>query len=403
MLKVILLKISRNFVVMIWNIIKIFRWNKNIDLRNVKKIIFNRKDRIWDAVVSKPFIILFSKYIKEELKLNIDIEVECSKYNEFVFREWNWEEHYKIKAKETNLNSEEFSFIKYTIIRLKSILRNKKITKNKTIVFIDLVGDVQQVQEWLKIHKSYMIWWNLLLNNYILDYSLYNNYVSGNDDNLIVSYTKLVSQCFNLQNFETYINENIEYFFEDYNDSNDKKWILIFVWNKTFRNLPSNVRMKIINWIWNKYSDEKIVIIDDNQNIIYNELINIWAYSDNIVFKKNEFSLEELKNFSKKFKLIIWIDWWGFNYIRTCTNSLEIFTLANPKVWSIFTWKHKYNETNLWNNRFLNKVRIWNKSFWYTYKESRLLPTYDIRISKKIFEDFPIDKLLRTLETFLNK
>lgn len=402
MLKVIVLKISRNFVVMIWNIIKIFRWNKNIELKNVKKIIFNRKDRIWDAVVSKPFIILFSKYIKEELKLNIDIEVECSKYNEFVFKEWNWEEHYKIKAKETNLNSEEFSFIKYTIIRLKSILRNKKITTNKTIVFIDLVGDVQQVQEWLKIHKSYMIWWNLLLNNYILDYSLYNNYVSGNNDNLIVSYTKLLSQCFNLQNFETYINENIEYFFEDYNDSNDKKWILIFVWNKTFRNLPSNVRIKIINWIWNKYSDEKIVIIDDNQNKIYNELIQICGYPDNIIFKKNEFSLEELKKFSTNFKLIIWIDWWGFNYIRTCTNSLEIFTLANPKVWSIFIWKYKYSETNLWNSRLFNNINIWNKNFWYIHKKSRILPTYDIRISKKIFEDFPIEELLKTLETFLN-
>ena len=92
-IKIIFLKIARYIAVMVWNIIRFFRWNKNINLKDIKKIIFNRKDRIWDAVITKPVIILFSKYVKEELWLDIEIEVECSKYNEFVFKEWDWEKY----------------------------------------------------------------------------------------------------------------------------------------------------------------------------------------------------------------------------------------------------------------------------------------------------------------------
>lgn len=402
-IKIILLKIARYIAVMVWNIIRFFRWNKNINLKDIKKIIFNRKDRIWDAVITKPFIILFSKYVREELWLDIEIEVECSKYNEFVFKEWHWEKYYKINSKETNLKTYDFSFISYIKERLKWIKDCKNLIINKDIVYIDLVWDIQQAKEARNCYKSYIIWWNLLFNNYMIDYSLNENYVAGNKNNLIKSYIKLVSQCFNLQDFESYINENIEYFFTDYNYSNHKKWIIIFVWNKKFRNLPINTRSKIIKWVWEKYKDEKIVVIDDNQNIIYSELIKIWWYSNNIIFKKNLFSLEELKSFTKNFKLLIWIDWWWFNYIRTSTNSLEIFTVANYNVWHIYSWNYNYNSKKIWNHYTSNEVSISWKKFWYIHKNSVRLQWLDIAISKNMFKDFPINRLLTVSEKLLSE
>ena len=402
-LKIILLKVARYFAIMIWNIIRFFRWNKSIDLRTIKKIIFNRKDRIWDAVISKPFIILFSKYIKEELKLNIEIEVECSKYNEFIFKEWNGEKFYKINSKEVVLKSYDFSFFWYIKERLKWIKDNKKLIINKNIIYIDLVWDIQQTKEARNTYNSYIIWWNLLFNNYMIDYSINENYVAWNKNNLIKSYIELVSKCFKLQNFESYVNENIEYFFKDYNYSKDKKWILIFVWNKKFRNLPIDIRNKIINWVWKKYKDENVVIIDDNQNIIYNELIKIWWYPNNIIFQKNEFSLQELKAFTKDFKLLIWIDWGWFNYIRTCTNSLEIFTIANHHVRHIYSWTSDYTSENIWNHYIANRVNIWWKNFWYIYKNSIRLQWLDIEISKNIFNGFPINELLKESEKLFGK
>lgn len=405
MLKIIFLKFIRYFAVMIWNIIRFFRWNKNIDLKDIKKIIFNRKDRIWDAVITKPFIILFSKYIKEELKLDIKIEVECSKYNEFVFKEWNNEQYYKIISENFNAQSYWFNLIEYIKNRfkiLKKYIKSKKILwENKYIVYIDLVWNSQNIID--KIEKKYyFIWWNTFFYNYLYDYNISSNYVSGNNNNLITSYINLIEWCFSLTNFWEYINRNNETFFTDYEQSKAWKWILIFVWNKEFRNLSIATRNELIVETWHKNQNDNIVVLDDNLNILHNNLIKYNNYPNNVSFKENKFSREELKSFTKNFKLIIWIDWWWFNYIRTVTNSFEIFTLANSNVRSIFSWDNKYKETPLWNNRFLNDVTIWSKKFWYIYKKSLILPSYDIEVPKKIFEDLPINKLLKTLENFLN-
>ena len=199
-IKIFLLKIAWFLAVMIWNIILFFKWNKNIDLKTIKKIIFNRKDRIWDAVITKPFIILFSKYIKKELKLNIEIEIECSKYNEFVFNEWNCEDYYKIIAMDreiswTGMELWNFivNYIRLWFLWIKKKLGSKKIKKN-WVVYIDLIWDIESIMH--KINKwYYFIWGNMLMNNHLLDYSLSNNYVSWCSKNLIKSYNNFLDLC----------------------------------------------------------------------------------------------------------------------------------------------------------------------------------------------------------------
>lgn len=394
-IKIILLKIARYIAVMIWNIIRFFRWNKNIDLKDIKKIIFNRKDRIWDAVITKPFIILFSKYVKEELKLNIEIEVECSKYNEFVFKEWDWEKYYNLISSKENISNSWINILwilKQQFINL--FKPNGKENNIKDIVYIDLVWNPSHINQKKDHQNYYFIWPNLFFNNTLLDYSLPENYVSWVKINLIQTYINLIIWCFKLNNFEKYLNDNIDEFYADYNDSKDKEWILIFTWNKEYRNLSIETRENLIKDLSEKHNDKKITVIDDNLNVIYDWLQRCKDFSKNIHIIKNEFSLQELKQKAKKFELLIWIDWWWFNYIRTCTDSITIYTIWNHYAWSIFAWKWKYKKENWWNNWIMNKCYISWKFFWYIYKKSTTLPTYDNRVYSKYFNNIPVNHII---------
>ena len=68
--------------------------------------------------------------------------------------------------------------------------------------------------------------------------------MSGNRFNQ--SYIDLVSWCFKMENFNDYVNKNIEEFCADYKYTNNKSWILVSVWNKKYRNLNINTRTKVI-------------------------------------------------------------------------------------------------------------------------------------------------------------
>ena len=391
-LKIILLKIVRDFALIIWNIVKFFRWNKNINLKNIKKIIINRKDRIWDAIISKPFIILFSKYIKEELKLDIEIHIECSKYNEFIFKEWNYNNYYKLIKFEEEISNSWINIFGMVKQQFKTLFLNKnKNDSKKDTVYIDLIWNPNHINKNKNHSNYYFIGWNLFLNNYLLDYSLTENYVSWVHKNLIQSYIELISQCFKLDDFEKYVNDNIDEMYPDYNYSKNKEWILIFVWCKEYRNLNIKTRESLIKTLCTKYPNKEITIIDDNNNIIYAWLKSVKDFPSNIKLVENNYSLKEMKEYSKAFKTIIGIDWWWFNFIRTCTNSIWIYTIGNHAVRSIFTWRKKHTQTKLWNNRIMNKCEINWKKFWYIYKKSILLPTYDQGIPPKYFKDIKID------------
>lgn len=393
-IKILSLKIARIFAVLIWNIISFFRWNKNIDLKDIKKIIFNRKDRIWDAVITKPFIILFSKYVKEELKLDIEIEVECSKYNEFVFKEWDWKKYYTLANSYEKISNTGINIFWLLKQQLKNfITKQSKSISKKDAVYIDLVWNPNQINERKNNLNYYFIWPNLFLNNSLLDYSLSENYVSWVKINLIQSYVNLISWCFKLGNFEKYIYDNIEDFYSNYNYSKDKKWILIFTWNKEYRNLDTKTRENLIKNIGEKYNSKRITVIDDNSNIVYDWLKNIKNFPKNIELIKNEFTLQELEGQARNYELIIWIDWWWFNYIRTCTDSITIYTIWNHHVWSIFTWDNEYQKSDLWNNWIMKKCTIVWKVFWYIYEESIILPSYDYSVPKNLFNNLRVQDI----------
>jgi len=404
-LKILFLNFALFMYLWLWKIIKLFRWNKNIDLKNIKKIIFNRKDRIWDAVIAKPFIILFSKYIKEELKLDIEIEVECSKYNEFIFNDKNNNQYYNLKPIDTELITywiKILPLIKYFLgcLYIQTIFKRKKINKNKKCnsVYVDLVWDYKTLLNKMEDKNLWLIWPNLGLNNYLLDFSITNSYVGQSNINLIESYINLIWQCFELRDFRKYVYKNINSFFEDYNNWK-KSGLLIFVWNKEYRNLSVYMRYKLILNISNILKDEKITVLDDNSNIIYNELKK-YKFPDNVELLKNGMILDEVKELAKKFRLIIWIDGWWFNYIRTVTDSLEIFTLGNPNVRSIFIWDEKYKTQRFWRYIYKESSLNW-KFFGYVYKVSPILPSLDFSVPKNMFHDFPTIDIWKIIQRHL--
>lgn len=381
----------------IWNIIKIFRWNKKIDIKEVETIIFNRQDRIWDAVITKPLIILFKKFITEKLGLNIKILIQCSQLNEFVFKNWDYKKYYEVEVCKRDLWKEcaknTFQFLLWHIKDFfKSLFSYSKISnikKNQKIIFVDMLNSYDLCIKSIKKYNCYCIWENLWVKNYIYDYSL-----STRNINLIQMYIDLIKWCFNLPEFEWYVNRNINIFYSDYN-YNNKKWILIFVWTKKYRNFNIETWINFIKHFSNYYSQEYIYILDDDSNNIYSQLKNI-KFNNNVFCVKNSFTLDQLKEYAKQFKLIIWMDWWWFNYMRTCTDSIDIFTLWNHRIRSLFTWNYKYKEEAIWNWWFINKVNIQDKNFWFVYKKSPILHFYDFDIQKDYFNAFSkieIDKL----------
>ncbi len=388
-IRIIFLRIAWAINFMLWRVITLLKWNKQVILEDFNKIIFNRKDRIWDAVITKPLLILFAKYVKEELKLDIDIEIECSEYNKFVFDDDQIKKHCKIIEKNCEINNYWESVMKMIIKYLNfPIKKNNK--KNKDTIYVDLIWNYHHLDSILD--KNYFIIWpNYWIKNYLLDFSLNHSFVRNAKANLIETYTSLLSSCFDLTWFKDYINKNLEFFYEDYNYKN-KSWIMIFVWNKEFRNLSIDIRYKLILWIGEKRMHEKIIVLDDNNNTMFKKLKKL-DFPKNVEIIENKFSLNEFKDYAKNFELLIWIDGWWFNYIRTVTDSLEIFTLANSKVWSIFTWDYKYKKKKLW-KYILNEVNILGKKFGYIEKKNFFLPSYDYELPKGIFKDFPVDKIL---------
>lgn len=373
----------------LWNIVTMFRWQHHWDITKTKKITFDVRARVWDAVVNKPLIILFSKYLKEELWLNIEISVETNEYNDFVFRDENFGKYYSLQ-KFHNEKDEHVTLWKY-IKSWVSVFKTKKKNKNKSFVYVSAKS------KHIIKNNGVAISYNIYLDNYLLDFTLNPRvkpiHVLNTTIELLVNY-------FQIPEFWDYVNNNLDIFYSDYNKSS-KEWIMIFVWNKEFRNLSVQKRYAIISWISTYYKGKKIVVIDDNLNNLYDKLQS-YKYLNNVHFVKNWFSIDEFKDYAKTFELIIWWDGGWFNYIRTVTNSIWIYTVANPKLWRVFSWLREYTEKSISNNYFWCNYKFKDKIYWYIYKKSKILPSYDYSVGDNYFDDLPVDELAKIIKNYIN-
>lgn len=376
----------------LWNIVTTFRWQHHWDITKTKKITFDIRARVWDAVVNKPLIILFSKYLKEELWLDIEILVETSEYNDFVFRDENFGKYYSLQ-KFQNDDDSHTTLLKYFKTRISTFKLNKCKQRDKSLVYIASSPSHIIKNNWVAVST------NIYLDNYLLDFSLrgsanwYSRHVLLNTIEILVNY-------FKIPEFWDYINNNLNIFYADYNESN-KSWILIFVWNKEFRNLTIQKRYDLILWISKHYKRKKIVIIDDNLNNLYNRLKN-YKYQSNVHFVENKFSIDEFKDYAKTFELIIWWDGGGFNYIRTVTNSIWIYTVADPNKWHIFSWRNEYKKWRLFKRYSGYRINLDGKRFGYICKNSRILPSYDYSVGSGYFDDLPVNEFVKFTRSFIS-
>ncbi|ADC69097.1 hypothetical protein MFS40622_0402 [Methanocaldococcus sp. FS406-22] len=301
----------------------------NIDLTKTL-ILFNRTDRIGDAIVTLPFFLaLKNKGIK--------FKVLCSPYNKWVLEPFVEIE----EIKDFKFSDFEFSIKSLLFNILSSIatyLKNLFIEKNKNITFVDLKGDFhlsERFKNYYQIHfKSFLL--NLKYSDYVFN----DFYVFGSKMQLIEKYSMIFD---NLEDIEEFPKELKEYIINNHNKEIDtlinslKDFIIIFVGNKEFRNL------NIEQWkylIENINYEGKIVVIDDPSQNYLKRLKSI-IKKENVIFLEKVYDLWSLMYLAMHSKLVIGVDGGGFNFLQLPTNAFEIILYTNEKVWRPFS-KNEY-------------------------------------------------------------
>ncbi len=391
-----MIKILWYLSVKIGQLFFLFKRRKTYVSSQVKKIIINRSDRIGDAVITKPFLDILIEYLKGRWFTGT-YTLLVSDINKHIFKDFVGEieiVHKDLGQYDSNVFQLVWKNIVQWIACLRQKLKNKK--HKYTTLMIDLVWDMWTIYAQLKKESIDVVSCNLRLWSIILDNWIVDSFVTLNHKNLLETYIDLIENTFVAKwTFRKFVYDHIAVFYSEYlqNKSTKKDWLLIFVGTKSFRNLSLQKREKIILH-FSQYSNQKIVVIDDNTNEYYNYLIEK-SFPDNVRILKNTFSLDEFKTFASKFQWILWVDGWGMNYIRNLTNNITIYTIGNYKIRHLFSGNKQYQETTLWNNWIMGKavldIGITNI---YVAKNSFWLPSFDLELPKKMFDDLKISKLL---------
>lgn len=371
--------------------IKYIQKNKTISLKNIHTIIINRKDRIGDAVITKPLIYILYLYLKQH-GYKIQIQVIASEYNASIFSDL---------PKDIQIITQKNTFAEYAphigfVIRrtfgffVQGIRKRKELQKQayKDTVFLNFVGGPADIL----MHATpnmFVAGENLFFNNFLTDFSLSHSYVGGAHTQLMWSYIHLIEQVFSLSDFSDFVTKHIEQFASHIHTETKKQGILIFIWNKAFRNLPISVWIDMIGEIHHQFPHEKICVIDDHTNEYYAILKDTPEFLYTNALKENTFSLEELRQFAAWFRLLIGVDGGGFNFIRNTTNSVTIYTLGSYVVWSLFTGK-AYIPEKISNSYYIHTSSLQDNLHMVVQKNHPLLPSLDYGLWDDFFSDFPV-------------
>lgn len=384
----------------IGNVIKYIQKNQHIALSDVKCIIINRKDRLGDAIITKPLIELLHWYLRSR-GYRGKIKILASRYNHSVFDGMH---------SDIEIVTQENTFAEYAIgifgvignslkTLIKSLCAYTNIWNRKLhTVFLDFVWNPNDILENADSHM-FVASANLFLNNFITHFSLSYSYVGGSSVNLIESYIALIEGVFGVDDFWKYVREwwNEVVWSEKEAPKNDR--ILLFVGNKPFRNLSISVWENIIWEIQKAFPKRKIVILDDHTNQVFESMMQNPDFPYKHLCQKNTFSLQEFQDFSRDFSLRIGVDGWGFNMIRMLGSSITLYTLGNAEVWSLFTG-NPYMYMSLSEKYDAYHSPLWLHTIWYIKKKHFLLPSLDYSLGEDFFNDFPTQEFARYLRQF---
>ena len=307
-------------------------------------ILFNRVDKIGDAIVTLPFFLaLKNKGIK--------FKVLCSPYNKWVLESFVDVEEikdFKFSDFHFSLKSLLYNIISSTI----GYFRKFFIEKNKNIIFIDLKGDFylsEKFKNYYQIHfKSFLL--NLKYSDYVFN----DFYVFGSKMHLLEKYSMIFD---NLDlDIEEFPNELKEHIINNHNKEIDslinslKDFIIIFVGNKEFRNLNIEQWKYLIENI--NYEGNILIIDDPSQN--YLKRLKSITKKENVIFLEKIYDLWSLMYLAMHSKLVVGIDGGGFNFLQMPTNAFEIILYTNEKVWRPFS-RNKYQVIRKCKNHIIEK------------------------------------------------
>jgi len=307
------------------------------------EILFNRTDRIGDAIVTLPFFLaLKNKGIK--------FKVLCSPYNKWVLEPFVEVEEIK-----------DFKFSEHSFLKLiKNIgtslpyllIPTKHKKKGKNILFIDLKGDFyssEKFKNYYQIHfKSFLL--NLKYSDYVFD----DFYVFGSKMHLLEKYS-MIFDSLDLD-IKEFPDELKEYISNNHNKEIDnlvnslKDFIIIFVGNKEFRNLNIEQWKHLIENI--NYKGNILIIDDPSQN--YLKKLKSIIKKENVMFLEKAYDLWSLMYLAMHSKLVVGIDGGGFNFLQMPTNAFEIIFYTNEKVWRPFS-RNKYRVIRKYKNHVIEK------------------------------------------------
>lgn len=425
---------------------------RTVDFKNLKTLYLNRSDRIGDAIISKPFIDLLIRWLRDN-GCRAEIIIIASQYNSFVLMGLqNIENNIRIIEEQKNLDTYESKLWRMILKHANFLWRTLSFRwthgkdRDENILFLDFTGggDLLTILKYKELHNPVVAGPNIFWGSHILDIAIDHSYVHYPHKNLIESYIEITEKVFVLDDtFRNFVYDNIGEFY-DFDPRAEKSGICLFVGVKEFRNLPIPTWKHIIDEVAKAFNDEIITVLDDNTNLLYEAFLRE-SFPSNVKVEKNTYSLAEFTDRVRSFRFVAGIDGGGINMVRTLTNSCTIYTFALHDVWSCFPGRNKYQESsgkngwtmgistinmespekwwNLYENRELEwtvrsstvneKTEIWmqsshfteisNQKVGYIYKKSFWLPTFNIAGNREIFRDFDTDAFVGMIREILGK
>lgn len=335
-----LLKIMSHFGVFLGKCIIRMKKPQTIDLKNLKTLYLNRSDRIGDAIISKPFIKLLIQWLRNN-GCTAEIIILVSKYNRFILQDLeNIKNHIYVMEESKNIDDYESKLyrmiLKHIRFLYKTLLFRWKYGsyRDRTSLFFDMGGgDIVTILRYKELHNSMVAGPNIFWGSHILDIALEHSYVHYSNINLIESYIEIVTKVFGLNNsFQDFIYDHISTFYE-YDITQKRSGICLFVGVKEFRNLPVHTWRRIIHEISTAFPTETITVLDDNTNLLYN-VFKLESFPQNVIIEKNTYSLQNFTKYVAAFSVVVGVDGGGINMVKSLTNSCFLNTFAQPNVWS---------------------------------------------------------------------
>lgn len=403
------LKITSHFGILLGRIIIACKLPLVMEISGLETIYLNRADRIGDAVISKPFIRLLIEFIRQ--KSEAKIVIIASQYNRGFLQDLESpengvtivEERKDADEYESKLGNMIWKHIKFLWISLTFRFKQRQ-ELNKKELFIDLTGggSLPMILTYKMRSNPVVAGPNIFWGSHVLDIALPDSYIHYCHRNLIEGYIAIIEKIFSdgVRGFREFVYDHIESFYRFDSTIERTKDICLFVGTKEFRNLPNTTWERTIRTVAAAFPDRSITVVDDPSNILY-EAFKDLSFPNNVTLMKNTHSFGEFEAEIAKYRVVVGVDGGGINLVRTLTNSLSIYTFAHHDVWSCFTGRDRYEDTRHGDWHIGRASLPHGQIVGYMYKESWMLPTFNILSDRALFADFDAEGLVEFIGSVL--